>query len=64
MSLDQAAPTIEDITRLLLENVLGPLSHLPPVFSRASLHITIESNHNWTIAEHIAGTAADSFVPF
>lgn len=60
MSLTQSVPTIEDITRLLVSEVLQPLSRLPRVFARASLHVAIESNHNWTIADHIAGVFVDN----
>lgn len=59
MSLAQSVPTIEDITRLIVTEVIQPLKRLPPVFARASLHVIIESNHNWTIADHIAGVFID-----
>ena len=60
MSLTQHAATIEDITRLLVEDVLRPLAALPRVFARANLHIAIESNHNWTISDHIASVFLDN----
>ena len=60
LSLYQAEPTIECIRTLVMDNVLTPLSRLAPVFSKAALYVTVEANHNWTIAGFIASVVRDN----
>ncbi len=54
MSLVQTEATIPFLTKLIIDDVLRPISKLPRVFSKANLYVAIEGNHDWTIADYIA----------
>ena len=50
----QVVATVEDIKRLLLEELIQPLRQLGPILANAAWHVAIEGNHDWTIAGFIA----------
>lgn len=54
MSIKQPTPSVAGITKLIVEHVIQPLLNLPPIYSRANLHIAIEGNMTWVISDHIA----------
>lgn len=49
----QIEQTVEDIKRLLMEQLIMPLRQLKGHLADASWHVTIEGNHDWTIAGYI-----------